>query len=60
MGLELHNHSKRNQATKPVTQSCLQCPSVTKNTEGKRQSKLKTERVTERITSIAGFTTFDS
>lgn len=32
-GLELHNHCKRNQATKPVTQSCLQWPSVIKNTK---------------------------
>lgn len=46
IGLELHNHSKRNQATEPMTQSCLQWPSVTKNTLWARDSEKAREKQT--------------
>lgn len=43
-GAELYNYSKRNQTTKPVTESSPQQPSVSK--EGQRPRQAKTERVT--------------
>lgn len=60
MGLELHNHSKRNQATKPVTQSCLQWPSVTKNTQGNNERLLKDGEGENNKHTVSGPTYFDT